>query len=185
MKKIISHLLQALIINKRREVPFIIFFSFLIFFIATRIWIYLMFSGHIPPMFLYVRIYGEIVHVHHLNYGIAMLCMVGFISLTYSDFTKKYLHQLSVLYGIGLALAFDEFALWLHLEDDYWNRISYDAVIVISAIFLNIIYFPWFWSYLVKKLRLNKTKHLFLFPMHLYRWKKNRKTKQSSPAQAE
>ena len=30
--------------------------------------------------------------------------------------------MLALLFGIGVGLAFDEFALWLHLDDVYWSR---------------------------------------------------------------
>jgi len=39
-----------------------------------------------------------------------------------------------VTYGIGLGLTFDEFGLWLHLGGDYWQRASYDAVIVLATV---------------------------------------------------
>ena len=39
----------------------------------------------------------------------------------------------AVLYGLGLALTFDEFGMWLHLGGLYWQRASFDAVIVIAA----------------------------------------------------
>src|SRR2546430_16228005 len=37
------------------------------------------------------------------------------------------------MYGIGLAQTFDEFGMWLHLNGDYWQRASFDAVIVLAA----------------------------------------------------
>jgi hypothetical protein len=40
---------------------------------------------------------------------------------------------LAVLFGIGMGLTLDEFALWLHLDDVYWSdegRQSVDAVVV-------------------------------------------------------
>jgi hypothetical protein len=39
----------------------------------------------------------------------------------------------TALYGIGLALTFDEFGMWLHLGGSYWQRASFDAVVVIGA----------------------------------------------------
>ena len=38
-----------------------------------------------------------------------------------------------MVYGIGLGLTFDEFGMWLHLNGDYWQRASFDAVIVLAA----------------------------------------------------
>lgn len=40
----------------------------------------------------------------------------------------------AILYGIGLALTFDEFGLWLHLGGSYWQRASFDAVVVIAGL---------------------------------------------------
>lgn len=40
-------------------------------------------------------------------------------------------------YGAGAALTLDEFALWLNLEDDYWNgkgRESIDAVVLFGSL---------------------------------------------------
>ena len=38
-----------------------------------------------------------------------------------------------VLYGIGLGLTFDEFGMWLHLGGSYWQRASWDAVVVVAS----------------------------------------------------
>jgi hypothetical protein len=54
--------------------------------------------------------------------------------------------RLAVFYGIALGLAYDEFAMWLELEDIYHSRTNYDAIITISLILLNIIYFTDFWK---------------------------------------
>ena len=46
----------------------------------------------------------------------------------------RALRWAAVLYGIGLALTFDEFGLWVHLGGSYWQRASFDAVVVIAAL---------------------------------------------------
>src|SRR5439155_4161657 len=40
----------------------------------------------------------------------------------------------AVAYGVGLALTFDEFGLWLHLGGSSWQRASYDAVVTLAAL---------------------------------------------------
>ena len=43
----------------------------------------------------------------------------------------------ALLYGVGAALTLDEFALWLNLEDVYWERegrASIDAVMLFGAL---------------------------------------------------
>ena len=53
--------------------------------------------------------------------------------------TDTPLNVLALLFGVGVGLAFDEFALWWHLDDVYWSRQgrkSIDAVawaLVITA----------------------------------------------------
>ena len=46
---------------------------------------------------------------------------------------------MAIFFGTGVALTFDEFALWLNLKDVYWDkegRISIDAIIIIAVLFL-------------------------------------------------
>ncbi|MBE7158334.1 MAG: hypothetical protein INR62_07850 [Rhodospirillales bacterium] len=45
-------------------------------------------------------------------------------------------------YGFGMALTFDEFGMWLHLGGSYWQRGSFDAVIVILSLFGVVAFLP-------------------------------------------
>jgi hypothetical protein len=56
--------------------------------------------------------------------------------------TNNRLYWISLLYGIGLALTFDEFGMWLHLGGSYWQRVSFDAVVVIAAFFTLLVVTP-------------------------------------------
>src|SRR5438094_6425112 len=40
----------------------------------------------------------------------------------------------AMVYGVGMALIFDEFGMWLHLGGSYWQRASFDAVIVVLGV---------------------------------------------------
>ena len=40
----------------------------------------------------------------------------------------------ALVYGAAMALTFDEFGMWLHLDTDYWQRVSFDAVVVVGAL---------------------------------------------------
>lgn len=133
--------------SKRKELPFIIFSSFLLSFLVARISVLMMSRDVIRDFALHVR--G--VHVHHFNIGIVLITIIGFITLSYRTVTDRYIHRLAVLYGIGLGLAYDEFSLWIQLDaNDYWTRYSYDAILVISLLFLNIVYFKNFWKYILR-----------------------------------
>jgi hypothetical protein len=93
-------------------------------------------SGRLPPQ-LFFHVSGT--HVHHLNYGIYILSIVGGY-LLYARPTGRRLSIAAAFYGIGLALTFDEFGMWLHLGGAYWQRASFDAVVVIAAVLALIAY---------------------------------------------
>lgn len=124
----------ASIIVRTQNVNFWILIAFLPTFVIARAIVY-----NFPSLFLEVR--G--VHVHHLTYGIFLLAIAGILSLNFTSWKWKITNAL--LYGVGLALAFDEFGMWLHLEDNYWIRHSYDAIIILVAILFNIVYLSFFW----------------------------------------
>jgi len=81
-------------------------------------------------------------HVHHLVWGILLLLVVGYGWLvqvgTGKDDSSRYLGRLmALLYGVGAALTLDEFALWIRLQDVYWEhegRASVDAVFIFGAL---------------------------------------------------
>src|SRR5882762_1767668 len=77
---------------------------------------------------IYLQVHDT--HVHHLNYGIFLLAGVGAYLLFSAGPAAP---AAAVIYGIGLGLTFDEFGMWLHLNGDYWQRASFDAIVVLAA----------------------------------------------------
>lgn len=102
--------------------------AFLFTFAASRMLVYLMIARRLPHLFVHIG--GT--HIHHLNYGIFLLAGVGGF-LLFRHSTERPPPLVAIVYGVGLALTFDEFGMWLHLNDLYWQRASFDAVIVITA----------------------------------------------------
>jgi hypothetical protein len=81
-------------------------------------------------------------HIHHSTFGIFGLLGVGY-AWTYRLGTgnqpgSRWGSRVSAAaYGVASALTLDEFALWLDLEDDYWDqqgRKSIDAVAVFAGL---------------------------------------------------
>jgi hypothetical protein len=80
-------------------------------------------------------------HVHHLVWGVFLLLVVGYLWLIqvgtgFRGASERLGRFTALLYGAGAALTLDEFALWLHLEDVYWEqqgRASIDAVMIFGA----------------------------------------------------
>jgi lysyl-tRNA synthetase class 2 len=80
------------------------------------------------------------VHVHHMVPGIVVMVGAGILQFALQP-TGRLLDILALVFGIGIALVLDEFALVLHLEDVYWSeegRTSIDAV-VLAATFTGLL----------------------------------------------
>jgi hypothetical protein len=135
MSKQSSHTSQMPSVFHRRARE--ILTAFLFTFMAARIIVFLILSRRIPDVYLHLG--GT--HVHHLNYGIFLLAGVGAYLLLGRPMGKG-LRWATALYGIGLALTFDEFGMWLHLGGSYWQRASFDAVVVIAAFFSLVVVAP-------------------------------------------
>lgn len=144
MGDVIRTAYRQLIADRKREIAFWILIAFLPTFLLVRALVYY------EPM-LFVKVRGT--HIHHLTYGIVLLSITGYLALTVQK--PSWRPRLAALYGVGLALAFDEFGMWLLLEDQYWIRQSYDAVLIILAMLINGVYFGDFWLRLLR--------HLFRF----------------------
>ena len=151
----IKQTLHSLFLSKRKEIPFIILASFLVTFIVSRLVVRLIYAGVLPNMFLFVSVgsVNEPIHVHHMNYGILLLSIIGFIAIAYPKVINRFPHISAISYGVSLGLIFDEFALFFLLEDDYYHRLSYDAVIFISLILASTVYFPPFFKWGQKKIK--------------------------------
>jgi len=111
--------------------------AFLFTFIAARVLVYLIMAKKMPDLYLHLG--GN--HVHHLNYGIFLLSFIG-AYLIFAQPREGRLTAACFIYGIGLGLTFDEFGMWYHLGGLYWQRASFDAVVVIAALLLLIAAAP-------------------------------------------
>jgi hypothetical protein len=103
--------------------------AFLLTFMLARVVVFLIMSRTIPDFFLYIK--GN--HVHHYNYGIFLLSAVGAYFIFWEPVGKNR-RIAAGIYGVAMALTFDEFGMWIHLGGDYWQRASWDAVVVISGV---------------------------------------------------
>lgn len=122
-----------------RRLARIVFTSFLLTFIASRVLVILIMERIFPDFFLHLG--GT--HVHHLNYGIFILSALGGL-LIFLPPNPAQRRLCAMAYGFGMALTFDEFGMWLHLGGGYWQRASFDAIIVILSLFGMIAFAPGF-----------------------------------------
>ena len=110
-------------------------FGFILTVLIARACVFLIMSHQVPNLYFFMH--GT--HVHHLNYGIFVLSIVG----GYAVFCRPVGRRsefVALAYGFAMALTFDEFGMWLHLGGSYWQRASVDVVIIIAALFALMAY---------------------------------------------
>ena len=81
------------------------------------------------------------LHLHHLVFGIVTMMVAGTLGFV-ADGRSPYIEICALLFGIGVGLTIDEFALWVHLEDVYWERegrSSVDATVIAASLMLLIV----------------------------------------------
>jgi hypothetical protein len=120
-----------------RHLARLTFVAFLVTFIASRVLVILIMARRMPDLFLHMG--GT--HVHHLNYGIFTLSAIAGV-LLFARLNDAQRSVCALIYGFSMALTFDEFGMWLHLGGSYWQRASFDAVIVLLGVFGVLAFLP-------------------------------------------
>ncbi|MGH2881824.1 MAG: hypothetical protein ACRDPA_03815 [Solirubrobacteraceae bacterium] len=124
--------------ESRRERAFLSAVSFTTTFAATRGITHAIRAGVGP----FHNISEGGTHIHHSTFGIFGLLGLGY-AWTYRwgigpEPGGRWPSRISAtLYGMASALTLDEFALWLDLHDDYWDkqgRKSIDAVAIFAGL---------------------------------------------------
>lgn len=126
------------IANSDCERPFLGALSFTLTFAAARAITHSIRAGVGP--FQNISAGGR--HIHHSTFGIIGLLGCGYVWQNRwgmgDPHGAAWASRASAAgYGIASALTLDEFALWLDLHDDYWDkqgRKSIDAVIVFAGL---------------------------------------------------
>lgn len=136
----LRHIYKEQFGETRRERLFLASIGFFISAVVVR-GITLAIHNDIGP-FHNVAMHGR--HIHHLVWGILLLLLVGYSWLieigTGAPNSSRWLGRLtSMLYGVAAALTLDEFALWLNLQDVYWERQgreSYEVMALFGSLLL-------------------------------------------------
>lgn len=123
--------------NERRERLFLASIGFLVMFAVIRGITHMIRAGVGP----FHNVSSGGLHIHHLVLGIALLLVVGYLWLiqvgTGGGGPGIFERLTAFAYGAAAALTLDEFALWLNLQDVYWEgkgRESVDAVIIFASL---------------------------------------------------
>jgi hypothetical protein len=132
--KVLSELYRFHFRSERRERLFLASLAFLLTFAIVRGITYSIRAGIGP----FHNVSAGSTHIHHLVWGILLLIVVGYVWLLEVGVGSNWVASLTaILFGVGAALTLDEFALWLNLQDVYWEqqgRVSVDVVLIFGGL---------------------------------------------------
>jgi hypothetical protein len=131
--KVLSELYRFHFKSERRERLFLASLGFLVTFGIVR-GITAMIRAGVGPIH---NVSAGGLHIHHLVWGILLLLLVGYVWLSEIGVGSSWVASVTAIaFGVGAALTLDEFALWLNLQDVYWEqqgRVSVDAVLLFAG----------------------------------------------------
>lgn len=78
-------------------------------------------------------------HTHHFTYGF-WVCIAATV-LAFLPRTRSFLKSIALLFGFGLGLIFDEFALLKNLDPNYYDGDTYWAIGILAALLIQLVYF--------------------------------------------
>lgn len=117
---------QTLIIDEGKLGAFVVLAAFVLTFVFIRLVTHAVRRGRWRARDLHIAN----THVHHLVPGVVLLLVSGYLAFAFGYDDNVVV---ATLYGVGAALTLDEFALWLHLRDVYWEREGRRSVEVVLA----------------------------------------------------
>jgi hypothetical protein len=140
---------RRLVADQGAEPPFWMVVGFGLGLAGSRLTVYLILKYHLEKH-LFALVAGSDpnpVHIHHFNYGLILIGLAGLASLL--PHGRRPLRALGLLFGVGCALVFDEFALFWNLDPDYRQGLSLISAAVAAAVLVQIAFFRRFWLAIV------------------------------------
>jgi CRP-like cAMP-binding protein len=145
-------LFRRLVVDRGSEPPFWMLVGFLGGLAGARLVVHLILKYKLEKQ-LFALVAGtepNPMHVHHFNYGLIIVGAVGMLAL--SPFGRRSLRTLSVLFGLGCGLIFDEFALFWNLNPEYSQGLSLISAAIAGAVLVQLAYFRRFWLALCSRI---------------------------------
>jgi hypothetical protein len=141
-----SGLFRKWVVEKGSEPPFWMIIGFGLGLAGSRITVHLILKYHLEKH-LFALVAGtdpNPVHIHHFNYGLLIIGVTGLVSLL--PYGRRALRTLALLFGVGCALVFDEFALFWNLNPDYSQGLSLISAAIAAVALVQVAYFQRFWA---------------------------------------
>ncbi len=134
LASIVTEFWENQLVEHQRQHVFLVLVGFIVSFAFIRMSTRLMRSPKVPWWPGSVVSEGG-VHIHHLVFGIVAMMIAGTLGFAAAG-ESPYMEICALLFGIGIGLTIDEFALWVYLDDVYWaeeGRSSIDATVIAAG----------------------------------------------------
>ena len=144
-------LFRRLVIDQGAEPPFWMLLGFVAGLTGARLTVHLIVKYKLEKQ-LFVLVAGQDknpMHIHHFNYGLILVGITGLLAL--SPYGRRSLRSLSLAFGLGCGLVFDEFALFWNLNPDYSQGLSLISAAIALVALIQLAYFRRFWVALVNR----------------------------------
>jgi len=138
-------LFRRFVVAQGREPPFWMLLGFVVGLTGARILVHLILKYKLEKQ-LFALVQGPDVnpmHIHHFNYGLILVAITGLLAL--SPTSRRSLRSLSMAFGFGCGLIFDEFALFWNLNPDYSQGLSLISAAIAFIVLVQLVYFRRFW----------------------------------------
>jgi hypothetical protein len=144
-------LFNALVVRKGAEPPFWMLIGFLSSLSGARLVVALILKYHLEKN-LFALVQGtdpNPMHVHHFNYGLILASSAGISAMF--PLGRRALRVLAAIFGIGIGLIFDEFALIWNLNPEYAQSLSLITAAIVAIVFIQVIWFRTFWGAVARR----------------------------------
>ena len=144
-------LFDALVVRKGADPPFWMLLGFLTALTGARLVVGLILKYGLEKR-LFALVQGadpNPMHVHHFNYGIILASTAGLSAMF--PLGRRALRVLSAIFGVGLGLIFDEFALIWNLNPEYSQSLSLITAALVAIILIQIVWFRKFWAAVARR----------------------------------
>ncbi len=143
-------LFDRFVVQRGAEPPFWMLVGFLVSIFLARVVVGLILHFGLEKQ-LFALVPGtdpNPMHVHHFNYGLVLIGLSGLAALF--PFGRRALRALSFVFGVGMGLVLDEFALFWNLNPSYKNAHLTVAAIA-AGVLMQIVYFRAFWTAIARR----------------------------------
>ncbi len=144
-------LFSALVVRKGAEPPFWMLLGFLTSLAGARLVVATILKYGLEKR-LFALVQGNDpnpMHVHHFNYGLILASVAGISAML--PLGRRALRVLAAIFGIGIGLIFDEFALIWTLNPEYAQSLSLITAALVGIALVQVVWFRSFWAAIVRR----------------------------------